>query len=165
MPWKSSKRIKDLFIFKNLSSAIGWSIGTVLYPAMRSGYVADVKFYAALTYMAISTMTYEMIWDMRDIRGDRIAGIQTLPVAMGLPTTKRMVLILQGIAILLISIGILLSDLKLIWLFLIMHSAMLMMVAAYFDGKLKSSRMLTHVMVIATTLFSIFIGILSAWLP
>ena len=165
MPWKSSKRIKDLFIFKNLSSAIGWSIGTVLYPAMQSDYVADVKFYAALTYMAISTMTYEMIWDMRDIRGDRIAGVQTLPVAMGLPTTKRMVLILQGIAILLISIGILLSDLKLIWLFLIMHSAMLMMVAAYFDGKLKSSRMLTHVMVIATTLFSIFIGILSAWLP
>jgi len=45
-----------------------------------------------------------------------------------------MVLILQGIAILLISIGILLSDLKLIWLFLIMHSAMLMMVAAFFDG-------------------------------
>ena len=165
MPWKSSKRIKDLFLFKNLSSAIGWSIGTILYPALQSHYIPDGKLLTAALYMAASTMTYEMIWDMRDVKGDGEAGINTIPVRVGLSGTKRLVVELQAFAVLLILTAFFAYRMKTIWLFLILHSLMLMMTAVQFDGRLKSSRMITHAMVIATTLFSIFIGVLADWIP
>jgi len=115
--------------------------------------------------MAASTMTYEMIWDMRDVKGDGEAGINTIPVRVGLSGTKRLVVELQAFAVLLILTAFFAYRMKTIWLFLILHSLMLMMTAVQFDGRLKSSRMITHAMVIATTLFSIFIGVLADWIP
>jgi len=165
LPGKSPKRIKDIFLFKNLSSGIGWSIGVVLYPALRSGYEPDSKLLLACLYMFLSATTYEIVWDMRDIRGDREAGVGTLPVVLGLPATKGIVLGLQALAVLLIAAGLISGSLRMIWIFMALHSLMLVWTAFYLGGKLPSSRMLTQMMVIATIFFSLLVGVLALYRP
>jgi 4-hydroxybenzoate polyprenyltransferase len=165
LPGKSSKRIKDIFLFKNLSSGIGWSIGVALYPALRSGCAADGKLLMACLYMAMSATTYEIIWDMRDVRGDREAGVGTFPVILGLAATKRIVLGLQALVILLIAAGLISGRLRMIWIFLVLHSLMLVWTAFRLGEKLPSSRMLTQMMVIATIFFSLLVGVLALYRP
>ena len=165
LPGKSARRIKDIFLLKNLSSGIGWSIGVALYPALRGGCPPDGMLLLACLYMAMSATTYEIIWDMRDVRGDREAGVGTFPVVLGLPATKGVVLGLQALAILLIAAGLTSGRLRTVWIFLVLHSLMLIWTAFRLGGTLPSSRMLTQMMVIATIFFSLLVGALALYRP
>ncbi len=52
-PWpgRAALRIKNLFILKNLMSGVGWTLGLLIYPALRAGHSPDGPFWLASAYM------------------------------------------------------------------------------------------------------------------
>jgi hypothetical protein len=142
-PWpgRATLRIKNLFVLKNLSSGIGWTLGLLVYPALRANHSLDGPFWLASAYMFLAVMAHEMIWDLRDVAGD-LAAMAVLAALIAASVAVRMV--------------------PLWWLLLIPHAGILAVVTAQFDGWFRSSRLVTYLLVVMTTVFSFAMGALAA---
>jgi 4-hydroxybenzoate polyprenyltransferase len=84
---KQTFRIKEIPVLKNLYAGVFWSVGLVLTPYI---YVGQQPGPLALLTMLISFgLSYfvELMWDLRDMRGDRRAGVRTVPLLIGEPAT------------------------------------------------------------------------------
>ena len=163
-PWpgRATLRIKNLFVLKNLSSGIGWTLGLLVYPALRANHSLDGPFWLASAYMFLAVMAHEMIWDLRDVAGDRAAGVRTLPVVAGPGATKVFVLAAMAVLAALIAASVAVRMVPLWWLLLIPHAGILAVVTAQFDGWFRSSRLVTYLLVVMTTVFSFAMGALAA---
>jgi 4-hydroxybenzoate polyprenyltransferase len=89
-------KVKRIPGVKNLVPAACWTAAAVLYPALASQHWgADVGLAAAL--MFCGSLTVEVLWDVRDVPGDRGSGISTIPTLIGVPRTRRLLIILLGV--------------------------------------------------------------------
>jgi 4-hydroxybenzoate polyprenyltransferase len=165
-PWpgRPGLRIKNIFALKNLSSGIGWTLGVLVYPAIRAGHILDGPFWLASAYMFLAVMAHEIIWDMRDVAGDRAARVHTLPVVAGLGATKALVLASMALLAALIAASVAWRLVPLWWLLLVPHAGVLAVVTAQFDGWFRSSRLVTYLLVVMTTVFGFGMGLLAAHL-
>lgn len=76
-------RLKQIPVVKNLYAGIFWSVALVLTPYL---YLGQRPGALALLTIAISFgLNYfvELAWDLRDMRGDRHAGVRTVPLLIG----------------------------------------------------------------------------------
>lgn len=113
------RRLKQMYFWKNNASAVGFLITVFGYPLATACWGdrphcfppgiswATVMFSAAFFFLF--EISYEVIYDLRDVKGDAIAGIRTYPVVHGIPMAIHIVdgLIFTSIAIL--SIGFMLG--------------------------------------------------------
>jgi len=91
----SSFRLKDITGIKNIVVALAWTvIGTFLPLAIsfRDFIVILLIFYFFFTKLFINTV----IFDVRDIEGDGISGVRTIPVVLGRKKTKNILLFLNS---------------------------------------------------------------------
>lgn len=66
-----------------------WEVISVLYESDRTGFDFIVYlFIAYISFAFLSTMVRELIKDLEDAEGDRLAGYKTLPIATNQKTTK-----------------------------------------------------------------------------
>jgi len=109
------RRFKDLYFFKNFMSALLFVQTVFIYPLV----VADWRLvypggWAAVVGLAVFfvafEITYEILYDMRDLEGDRLANVPTYPVVHGLARSRQIIdaLLLLSAAVLL---GLFLSGL------------------------------------------------------
>jgi 4-hydroxybenzoate polyprenyltransferase len=98
-------RFKDLYFFKNFASAVLFILTCFVYPLIVAG-AADPRRAAAAGFLAVFFLlfehTYEILYDFRDLPGDRAEGIPTYPVVHG-PRAARQLLA----ALLVASAGVL----------------------------------------------------------
>jgi 4-hydroxybenzoate polyprenyltransferase len=88
------KRLKEVYFFKNFMSALGFITTCFCYPLATSGGgpLAGWGVAAALMlYFAPFELTYEILYDLRDVEGDRALGVPTYPVVHGEATTRRII--------------------------------------------------------------------------
>jgi 4-hydroxybenzoate polyprenyltransferase len=85
------RRIKQLYLLKNLASAAGFVITVFLYPlALVDGaertLVPDIDgrsvLLAALFFVPFE-LSYEVLYDLRDVEGDRAAGVRSFVAVHG----------------------------------------------------------------------------------
>lgn len=99
------RRLKEVMGLKNAVPAVVWAVTTVLYPATSHAGVQVPQLLLAVTGLACLVFTVEVAWDVRDMPGDRVAGIETLASAFG---AGRALLIPIGTAALLaFAVGLL----------------------------------------------------------
>ena len=55
---------------------------------LRANTQPDGRFFTAFVYMFAMVMTYEIMWDIRDVAGDAKAGLRTLPVVLGINSAR-----------------------------------------------------------------------------
>ncbi len=88
----AKKRLKQLYFWKNTASGIGFLITVFGYPLATLIYKKYYIFPPGITWTTVVfsavffflfIQSYEIIYDLRDIQGDRLAGIQTYPVVHG----------------------------------------------------------------------------------
>lgn len=102
------KRLKDLFLIKNLYSAVViWplSIFVCLYaysPLTLNQLISYDRFYQLM----IITFIVEAFWDIRDVDGDLKFGVKTLPNTLGINVTKAILLVLLVICFFLLHTSI-----------------------------------------------------------
>jgi len=161
LPSRPRMRLKNLFFVKNLSSGLGWSLGILVFPALRAHAVMDGPFWIAFAYMFLTVMTYEIMWDIRDRVGDKAAGVITLPIVFGVRGAGVFIAFLQAACILLIGLGLWQGILASAWAIFILPPITLVMVTLLID--LETHRSLSHVMVCGLVVFSLLGGWLAAW--
>ncbi len=106
------RRIKQLYFFKNTASATGFLITLFAYPlAWMAGTAEGIRFPEGITWLtvglaaaffALFELSYEVIYDLRDAEGDRVARVRSYPVVHGEAGAMRIIdgLIYASLAIL-----------------------------------------------------------------
>jgi len=164
------RRLKELYFFKNASSGAGFMITVFGYPLATQHWVeipygfptgitwGTVIFSAIFFFLFIQS--YEIIYDLRDIRGDTSAGIHTYPVAHGERVAVHIVdgLIFSSMAVLMV--GYLLSEVP--WRIVIMAAAPLVQLFIYKRGlkrgiSSKDCILLTWVGAIMLTIYHLWV--------
>lgn len=90
-------RLKDITGVKNITIALSWAVGTAFLPII---YLSEEKFVLILLIFSLfflKSYINSIIFDVRDIEGDRLCGVKTLPVSLGRKNTKILLLILNSI--------------------------------------------------------------------
>jgi len=91
LPW--IPRLKDIPVMKNVVVGSAWALVTVLIPVFHSGYGSPWAL--VLYFIFIKTFIDTVLYDIRDVAGDRISGVRTMPVILGETPTVLVLLILN----------------------------------------------------------------------
>lgn len=87
-------RLKDVPIVKNLVVAISWALVTTLLPAMQMTPKTGSMISSVLYFMLVKVFINAVLFDVRDVEGDREMGIRTMPILLGF---RRTTVILLGL--------------------------------------------------------------------
>ena len=113
------RRLKQIYFWKNNASAVGFLITVFGYPLATACWGnqphcfppgiswATVMFSAVFFYLF--EISYEVIYDLRDVKGDSVAGIRTYPVVHGIPKAIHIVDGLMFTSIVVLSMGYMLA--------------------------------------------------------
>jgi len=94
------RRIKQLYFWKNVASATGFMVTVFAYPlawawrergfALAPGVSISTIVVAGIFFFLFE-ISYEVIYDLRDAPGDRVAGVRTYPAVHGPHVAERIV--------------------------------------------------------------------------
>jgi 4-hydroxybenzoate polyprenyltransferase len=109
------RRLKHLYFWKNTTSAIGFIITIVGYPLAPTlfyhhpaHFPADIHWatvYFSALFLFLFILSNEIIYDLRDIPGDRVVGLRTYPVVHGKRVASRIIDGLIVASVIVLSIG------------------------------------------------------------
>ncbi len=83
-----ARRLKDMYIIKNLAPPIDWATAMVLLPLLFAGEPLSLKAWVCWGYVFACAFFIEVMWDIRDRKGDALAGIKTIANTFSLLRTK-----------------------------------------------------------------------------
>jgi 4-hydroxybenzoate polyprenyltransferase len=91
---KGLSRLKEIYFFKNFGSSVLFVLTCFVYPLAANGF-AHVVPYSTLVALALFfvpfELTFEILYDMRDLEGDRAEGVPTYPVVHGVENARRII--------------------------------------------------------------------------
>ncbi len=87
-------RIKNLFLAKNISISLSWAMEASLMPYVFKPFYSF--FLAVFLLIFIKGMINTILFDLRDVEGDRMSKIITIPVKMGKKKTFFLLLLLNS---------------------------------------------------------------------
>ena len=115
-------RLKEMFLVKNVFSGLLFIVSVIGYPIALGGVMPPVSEILFLsTFFLPLEVTYELIYDLRDVDGDAASGIVTLPVKWGAPRTRALIELLLALSAASLLAGYLLGVLR--WRELVMIAA------------------------------------------
>ncbi len=85
----STPRFKEILGLKSVLVAFSWGFTGALLPASCQA-VDTSKIALAFTYIFIQILVNTILCDVRDVDGDMASGVTTLPIALGLGATRRL---------------------------------------------------------------------------
>jgi 4-hydroxybenzoate polyprenyltransferase len=88
-------RIKDIPVMKNLFVAISWTLVCTLLPAMHLKGAPGISIQILIYFILVKLFINAVVYDIRDVKGDRENGIRTLPVLIGPKKTVGILLMLN----------------------------------------------------------------------
>lgn len=89
-------RLKDITGVKNLIIALSWGVPLALLPAIDQSMKQFIVILIIFYIFFIKSLINSILFDIRDIEGDRISGVKTIPIFLGINKTKRLLLILNS---------------------------------------------------------------------
>ncbi|WP_456395186.1 UbiA family prenyltransferase [Thermococcus sp.] len=89
-------RLKDVTGVKNTIIATTWANGTAFLPYLVAGNVALSKVALIYYFFFMKSMINTILFDVRDIEGDRVNGIRTIPVKVGFRKSKALLIALNS---------------------------------------------------------------------
>ncbi|MGB9978952.1 UbiA family prenyltransferase [Methanobacterium sp.] len=88
-------RLKDITGMKNIIAALSWTVGIVFLPVI-SFYKGFIITILILSFIFINLIINAVLFDIRDIKGDKANNIKTIPVVIGRSKTKKMLLAIHS---------------------------------------------------------------------
>jgi 4-hydroxybenzoate polyprenyltransferase len=98
-------RLKDLPYLKSLLAPAVIAIVLVLWPALESGKGLQQKQWLVFTWVFLILTVNALVFDYRDIKGDRLTGTKTIAVLLGQRRTSGLLMLLAG-ALVLMSVAL-----------------------------------------------------------
>jgi 4-hydroxybenzoate polyprenyltransferase len=156
-------RLKQIAGLKNAVPSVVWPFATILYPAMASPHVRLLQLWLAITAVSCGIFTAEVAWDIRDSRGDQIAGISTLATAFGVHRAPLVPLVVSCAPALAIMLLVYFGSLATLWLLLAFSLILLPTIAYLWKDSLASNRDRSHLLVLINILALIPLGLAGRW--
>lgn len=136
------RRIKELVFWKNTASALGFLFTCFALPLVSHVAIVSVEaIVAAAFFFFLFELSFEVLYDLRDIEGDRLAGVMTWPVVFGAVAAGRIAVGQAVAALFVVVVSFALGVLP--WHLAIMGVAPLMqlaVVAQYLPTATRQSR-------------------------
>lgn len=91
---RGRRRFKDLYLLKNSMSAVMFVLSVGLYPLLGAEHPRAMSLpgiAAVLGFFFLFEHTFEVLYDLRDVDGDRAVGVPTYPVVHGPETSAAIV--------------------------------------------------------------------------
>ena len=98
-------RLKDLPYLKSLLAPAVIAIVLVPWPALESGNGLQQKVWLVFFWIFLILTINALVFDYRDIAGDRLTGTKTIPVLLGHRRTRGLLMLL-AVALIVISIAL-----------------------------------------------------------
>jgi len=89
-------RLKDIPVMKNVVVAVSWAVVCTLIPGMHMDPVQKGLIAIIIYFMVVRDFIATVLYDIRDIEGDRISGVRTMPVILGTERTTKILLLLNS---------------------------------------------------------------------
>ena len=89
-------RLKDITGVKNLTIALSWAVGSTFLPLIYITNKKTLLIILVFYFFFLKSYINSIIFDIRDIEGDRMSGVRTIPVSLGREKTKILLLILNS---------------------------------------------------------------------
>lgn len=99
-------KLKDIFAVKSLIVALSWSIGATFLPVIGSKGISSIFIVLIFYFFFTKSFINTVLFDVRDIKGDKLSGVKTIPVGIGKEMTKKLLLIINSTLITLILLMI-----------------------------------------------------------
>ena len=84
--------MKDITGIKNISVALSWAVVGAFIPISVS-YRNVIQIILIFYFIFIKLFINSTLFDVRDIKGDRMNGVRTIPVYLGLMKTRKLLII------------------------------------------------------------------------
>ena len=98
------RRVKEILLLKNVAAGLLWVLSSIGYPLALSRRAPPAGEVLALSLFLLPlALAFTLVYDLRDVEGDRGAGIATVPIALGVPRTRvflELLLALSALALL-----------------------------------------------------------------
>ncbi len=107
--WFGYRRLKEIPVMKNLVVCSSWSVIAVLLPVVAAGAPVTLATVLCLVVLASWGFSASALPDMRDVKGDALSGVRTIPVLIGIEKTRTLLGIMNGVTtlVVLLVVGIL----------------------------------------------------------
>ncbi|NTW48864.1 MAG: UbiA family prenyltransferase [Chlorobiales bacterium] len=153
-----ARRLKDIYIIKNLTPPLDWATALVFLPLFFEGQPLSLKVWICWGYVFICAFFIEVMWDMRDRRGDLLSGIKTIANSFSFPHTKQFLIITSLISGILLFYFTYTEILPASTYFLLSNNVAVMVIAStYKEDKEQSMRKISDMtIVLAGVLFVSF---------
>ena len=83
-------RLKEITMMKNVVVALTWALITTMMPVIATGHPAGFDVVIVGYFMFVKTFVDTILYDVRDVEGDRLNRIGTVPVILGLRKTRAL---------------------------------------------------------------------------
>jgi 4-hydroxybenzoate polyprenyltransferase len=108
---RGMSRLKEIYFFKNFGSSVLFVLTCFVYPLAAAGFAKIVPWSTIVVLVLFFVpfeLTYEILYDMRDLEGDRAEGVPTYPVVHGMENARRIIdaLLVFSIVVLLVGFAI-----------------------------------------------------------
>jgi 4-hydroxybenzoate polyprenyltransferase len=91
------RRLKEIPVAKSLLVAVAWALPPALLPVYIAGALPGMITLAAVLFFFSLVFINTVLFDMRDVEGDRLTGVRTIPVCIGIPNTTRLLTLVNVI--------------------------------------------------------------------
>ncbi len=89
-------RFKDLPYLKSLLAPTAIAVILVLWPALESGKIPGQREWLVFFWIFLLLTINALVFDYRDIPGDKLIGTKTIPVLLGRRRTRGLLMLLAG---------------------------------------------------------------------
>jgi 4-hydroxybenzoate polyprenyltransferase len=93
---KNLPRLKDITGVKNITIALTWAVYTTFLPVVYFNDFYRNQTISMFYLFFFKSYINSVLFDFRDIEGDSMNGVRTIPVALGRSKTKKFLLILNS---------------------------------------------------------------------
>jgi 4-hydroxybenzoate polyprenyltransferase len=79
-------RFKEMYFFKNFASGVLFILSGIVYPTAAAGVLSStpkLELLLLIGFFLCMDLTYEILYDLRDLPGDQAVGVPTFPVVHG----------------------------------------------------------------------------------
>ncbi len=153
-----ARRLKDMYIIKNLAPPIDWATAMVILPLLFEGEPLSLKVWVCWGYVFACAFFIEVMWDIRDRKGDALAGIKTIANTFSLWRTKIFLISSSAFSGLMLFVATFTGILPQHTYFLLSNSVAVMFIASsYQDERQEAARWISDMtIVLALLLFASF---------
>ena len=98
IPWIpafTTTRLKDIFVVKNATVATVWATGVIILPLAYFEKPLTLTSMAVFFYIFLKVFGNSVTFDIRDVAGDTVHNIRTIPIKFGIANTKKILTLIN----------------------------------------------------------------------